>query len=144
MSLPNISWHIYEDSDYVQDPEYYLGSFNPESTITLDVQIWNNRYGQKTIQSLSDARLCIYFENIEDSSLLKYCSISINNDSPIIPEVELNKTSTSIGMLSGEPNNGVANDKNRVNYKNVKIEFKDFPHNLRSGIKNMFLDIEIN
>lgn len=144
MSLPNISWHIFEDNEYIQDTEFYLGSFNPESNIVLDVQVWNNRYGQNTVQSIDNARLCIYFENIEDSSLLNYCSISVNSDSPMIPVVELNQVNANLGILSGDPNNGVVNDKNRINYKNVRIEFKGFPSNLRSGLKNMFLDIEIN
>lgn len=144
MSLPIITWHILENTDYIQDSEYYLGSFNPESIINLNVQVWNNKYGQKTVDSLDNARLVIYFESIEDSALLKYCSISVNNDSPIEPTIELNKIIVEIGRLSGEPNNGVTNDKNRVNYKNIQIQFKGLPSNLRNGLKNMFLDIEIN
>lgn len=144
MSLPNITWHIKEDVDYVQEPEYYLGSFNSESTIELQIQVWNNKYGQKSIDSIENARLAIYFESIEDSILFNYCTVSVEEGSPIKPTIELNKVVVSIGELSGEPNNGIANDKNRINYKNVKISFKDFPKNLKNGIKNMFLDIEID
>lgn len=144
MNLPIISWHILEDTDYIQDTEYYLGSFNPQSIIKLNVQIWNNRYGQTEVMTLDNARLCIYFETMEDGALLNYCSIGVNNDSPITPTVELNRATLEIGRLSGESNNGISNDKNRTNYKNVSIEFKGLPSNLRNGLKNMFLDIEIN
>lgn len=144
MSLPNITWHISEDGDYIQDTEYYLGSFNSESTIQLNVQVWNNRYGQKSIDSIKDARLAIYFENAEDSILFNYCTISVEEGSAIKPEIELNKVVVNIGELSGEPNNGIANDKNRINYKNIRISFENFPRNLKNGIKNMFLDIEID
>lgn len=144
MSLPLITWYIHENTDYIQDNDYYLGSFNTEFTKPLDVQIWNNRYGQSSVESLENARLCIYFESIEDSVLLNYCTISINNNSPIKPIIELNKGIVEIGQLIGEPNNGVDNEKNRSNYKQVVLQFEGLPSNLRSGLKNMFLDIEIN
>lgn len=144
MSLPIITWHIKEDEDFVQDQEYYLGSFNSESKITLDVQIWNNRYGQKSVDSLKDARLALYFETVEDSVLFNYCTIIVEYGNPIKPEIELNKIVSNIGLLSGEPNNGLANDSNRSNYKNVSIVFENMPVNLRNGLKNMFLDIELN
>lgn len=144
MNLPNITWSILDGTEYVQDSEYYLGTFNSDSTICLNVQVWNNRYGQSNVKSLEDARLCIYFENIEDSVLLNYCKISINNEAVIEPIIELNKTVINIGKLYGNSNNGISNEINRTNYKNIEIEFKDFPFNLRNGLKNMFLDIEID
>ena len=30
------------------------------------------------------------------------------------------------------------------NFKNISISFKGFPSNLKNGIKNMYLDIEID
>lgn len=140
----NITWHIKENDGYVQDEEYYLGSFNSETSITLEVQVWNNRYGQKTIDSIDNARLAIYFENMEDSILFNYCSIEVEYGSPEKPTIELNKVAYPIGKLSGEMNNGISNDQNRHNYKNVIIRFEKFPKNLKDGLKNMFLDIELN
>lgn len=144
MSLPIITWHIREDEDFVQDQEYYLGSFNSESDIILDVQIWNNRYGQKSVDTIDDARLALYFDTVEDSVLFNYCTITVEHGTPTKPEIELNKVVTNIGKLSGEPNNGISNDSNRSNYKNVSIVFNKLPINLKNGLKNMFLDIELN
>ena len=35
-----ITWYILEDEEYIQDDEYYLGSFSPDSEIQLKVQVW--------------------------------------------------------------------------------------------------------
>ena len=70
MNTPIISWYIKENNDYIQDQEYYLGSYNPDSEISLQVQVWNNRYNQSEVSSINDARFVIYFENIEDMNEL--------------------------------------------------------------------------
>lgn len=144
MSLPKITWYIKENNSYVQDSDYYLGSFSPKSNISLDVQIWNNRYGQEAVDSLEDARLVMYFENIENSILLNYCDITIDNNYTVKPKIEIGKGLINIGKLTGKTNNGIANEENIDNFKNITITFKDLPDNLMNGLKNMFLDIEID
>jgi gamma-glutamyl phosphate reductase len=55
MINPNISWYIKEQEAYIQDEEYYLGSFTSNSEISLSVQVWNNRYGSSDIDSIDEA-----------------------------------------------------------------------------------------
>lgn len=144
MNKPIISWYIKEQDDYIQNFEYYLGCFSSDAEIVLDVQIWNNRYGSKDVESIDDARLAIYFDTVEDSSLLKYCSISIDSTNYIIPDIELDRAIVPIGILSGSFNDGLDESFNESNFKNVRIKFSNFPKKLKNGLKNMFLDIEFD
>ena len=143
MSLPKITWHILEEEDYVQENEYYLGSFNTNDTISFEVQVWNNRYGQNNVDSIDNATLALYFENIEDSVLLNYCKVSVDSSSFEPLDIEVERGTINIGKLYGGSNNGIANESTKYNYKNIKIEFKNLPYNLKNNLKNMFLDIEI-
>ena len=144
MNKPNISWYISEENDYIQDNEYYLGSFSQESEIKMNVQVWNNRYVKTHVDSIQNARLAIYFDSIEDNTLLQYCSVSVEDKHfPEIPVI-FNKGVIDIGLLSGDSNNGLDSVDNHYNFKNITIIFKNLPNNLKNGLKNMFLDIEIN
>lgn len=144
MSNPIISWYIKEQDSYIQDDEYYLGSYTSDSEINISVQVWNNRYGSKSVDNIDDARLAIYFDTIEDSSLLSYCTVSINDSYYAVPETELQRAVVSIGELSGEYNDGLEQSTNVAKYKNIKLKFSNFPGNLKNGLKNMFLDIEFD
>lgn len=139
-----ITWYILEDEEYIQDDEYYLGSFSPDSEIQLKVQVWNNRYGKNNVESIPNARLAIYFDSIEDSMLLEYCTVSINDNNFTKIPVMFGKGIIDIGLLSGNSNNGMDIIDNIYNFKNISISFKGFPTNLKNGIKNMFLDIELD
>lgn len=139
-----ISWYILEDDEFIQDDEYYLGSFSPGNEIKLKVQVWNNRYGKADVESITNARLAIYFDSIEDSLLLDYCTVSIDGNESIKVPVMFGKGVVDIGLLSGDSNNGMDTMDNVYNFKNIVVSFKEFPANLKNGIKNMFLDIELD
>ena len=144
MDNPIISWYIYDNDEYIQEEDYYLGSYNSNSQIQLNIQVWNNRYGSKEVETIKDTRFVVFFDNIEDAALLKYCSISIDNSSFIEPEIELDRAIFNIGELSGQINDGLETDNNKINYKNICLLFSDFDGILKNGLKNMYLDIEIN
>lgn len=144
MEQPIINWFIIEDDEQTQQEEYYLGSFNSNAEISLQLQIWNNRYGTKYAQSISNAKLVLFFETLEDSALLNYCTVNTEEGGDMKPNMELNKASIYIGELNGDPNNGVDSDKNKNHFKNVTITFKNFPSNLKEGLKNLFIDIQYN
>lgn len=144
MNQPTISWFIIEDDEQVQEEEYYLGSFNSNTNIELKLQIWNNRYGIEDVESIKNAKLILYFETIEDNTLLNFCTVENEFDGEVKPTIELNKASIYLGELNGEANNGIDNEKNTNHFKNVTIRFKDFPANLKEGLKNLFVDIQYN
>jgi hypothetical protein len=144
MANPIIGWYIKESDNYVQEDEYYLGSFTSDSEISINVQVWNNRYGSNSVDGISDARLAIYFDTVEDAALLNYCTVSVNDSYFTAPKIELQRGIVSIGELSGIYNDGLELSSNEVNYKNLSIKFSGFPCNLKNGLKNMFLDIEFD
>lgn len=144
MDKPLISWYIKEDEDYIQDNEYYLGSYSSEEDIIINVQVWNNRYGNSDVENIEEGRLAVYFDTIEDSSLLQYCSVSINNGEYITPTIDINRAIVTIGDLYGNYNNGLEDSSNENNFKNLKIKFSKLPTNLKNGLKNLFLDIEFD
>lgn len=144
MKTPIISWYIKDNDDYIQDDEFYYGSVNPGLGVSLTIQVWNNRYGQSEVQSISNARLAIYFENAEDSILLNYCTVRINEEIVSGIQKELNRLTVPLGTLSGEANSGLDNSNNKLNFKNVDIIFSDLPQNLKSGLKSMYLDIDVD
>jgi hypothetical protein len=144
MNQSSISWYIKEDEDYIQDNDYYLGSFSPSSDIVLNIQVWNNRYGNESVDNIENARLSIYFDTVEDSSLLQYCSISVNGEDFVEPTIYLNRGTVEIGNLYGTYNNGLEDIINADNYKDISIKFSNLPTNLKNGLKNLFLDIEFD
>ena len=76
--------------------------------------------------------------------LLEYCTVSINDNNFTKIPVMFGKGIIDIGLLSGNSNNGMDIIDNIYNFKNISISFKGFPTNLKNGIKNMFLDIELD
>lgn len=144
MNSPIITWYIYDNSHYIQEEDYYLGSFNSDSEITIVIQVWNNRYGAIDVENIENARFVFYFDSLEDSKLLEYCTVAVNNEETFItPEIELNRAIVNIGDLSGEKNDGLETVANQGNYKNVIIKF-NVNSKMRNGLKNLYLDIEID
>lgn len=139
-----ISWYVQEEEDYSQNNEHYLGSFSPQDEIILKLQVWNNRYGTTIVDTIVTSRLSVCFDNYEDGSILKYCTISINDSSFESLDIQGNKGVVNLGMLSGNYNNGLDTSDNAFNFKNIVVKFTDLPQNLKNGIKNMILDIELD
>lgn len=145
MNDPNITWNIYDvySENYIQENDYYLGSYTPKSIINIKLQVWNNKFGTEEVKSIDNANLIIYFENAEDNMLLNYCTVTVDNI-----EKELNLETTkgicSLGQLSGKVNNGLSDITNMDNYKEITITFSNLPDNLKNGLKNIFLDISIS
>lgn len=144
MLKPVITWHIIEEDETMQENEYYLGSYSPNEEIQLSFQVWNNRYGQIEAETIDNARLAIYFETFEDNAILNYCTVSVNEGEFSKPEIDVNKATLYIGELNGTINNGSATDKNRTHFKNVTLKFTNLPSNLKNGLKNLFIDIELD
>lgn len=144
MNNAKITWYIKENDEYIQDNDYYLGNYSPDSNLSFDVQVWNNRYGSSRVADISDARLSLYFDSMEDSVLLDYCYVSLNGGAEVKITPQFGKGIVELGTLSGASNNGLESLDNINNYKSISVLFKDFPMLLKNGIKNMYLDIELD
>ena len=137
-----ISWHVLDGNEFIQDEDFYLGSYNSSNEIKMSLQVWNNRYGQEETEGIENAKVAISFDSIEDSYLLKYCTVSVDKGIAFIPNIVLDRGVIEIGSLLGIPNDGRDNSKNATNFKQVDLIFKDMPRNLKHGLKNLYFDLE--
>lgn len=146
MNKPNITWLVLEE--YGEDESLYIPKkiheqedvISSGETLTLNIQVWNNKGGKETIDDIVNPKLIIYFDNYEDSIFLNLFKISINNKG--FEELQLLNGKGYIDMptLYGYANNG--SDINVDNYCNIQIELGPIPYNIKSDIKNFILDIE--
>jgi hypothetical protein len=142
---PQVEWFlIEEDNSIVPHQEYFAGSYRPSDTVELSLQVWNNRWGIASVDNVSEiSKIKIFFDHIEDSQLLNFCSIAINGGGYSPLTIEGNAGYVVLGsQLSGQPNDGSINSDG--NYKNVSLRFGPITNNMRNGLKNMFVDLELN
>jgi hypothetical protein len=141
MNSPQITWYIVEpDNSLVPYDDFYAGSYRPSETVELNLQVWNNRWGQENVQNAVSCRLAIYFDTIEDSALLNLCSVKINNGTTRQLTITAGKGVVDIGTLYGFSNNGTVNTKD--NFCSVVLAFGPLPQNMKDGLKNMFVDLQ--
>lgn len=141
---PIISWHVLENDVFNEKEEYYLGNFEPLETVSFNLQLWNNKYGNENVDDIDNAKLSIKFEKLDDFILLNYCTVYINGVKESIDKVLEDKALVNIGFLSGEKNNGLDEAFNEYNFKDIKLIFENIPTTIRQGLKNIFLDVEYN
>ena len=119
MITPKITWYVLEDIDglYEYSPKRthdLEGSYAPNDTIRVKIQIWNNRLGTEDVQDAKNAKLCLFFKNYEDNYMLKLCKIKFNNEEPQPLDIDMDRGLISLGSISGGANNG--SDLNTDNY----------------------------
>ena len=148
MKEPKITWYarLDKEEEYTQTDSIYAGSYTHDiDFLSVQMQIWNNRWGTKDVKALSNFNIYIYFENEEDYSLLQYCTVVLN-DSDIL---SINKTN-KIGVLTLPDNieiSGIANDgtedKNPNNFISLEFRFKT-PKEIKlkeNDLKSLYLEI---
>ena len=143
MSSPQIEWFIQQDGSLSPEEQYYTGSYRPGELLSTNICIWNNRWGQESVDNINSAKLAITFDTVEDSFLLGLCKIKINDQEqqPLI--IEGQKGYISLGNLSGFANNGSLSD-NPDNFCMINLTFGPVPSNLQNGLKNMLLNLEFD
>lgn len=145
MITPKITWYILEDIDglYEYSPKrtYDLeGSYAPNDTIKVKIQLWNNRLGTEDVQDATNAKLCVFFKNYEDNYLLKLCKVKFNNEEAKELTIDMDRGIISLGHLSGRANNG--SDLNTDNYVDFELIIGPLPSNLKNELKGLVLDVE--
>ena len=146
MSKAQISWYVkcLSDERYSVDDNFYAGKYTDEDPIVVDIQLWNNRWGTENVEDLTDYDICFFFDCVEDSVLLNYCTI-IYNDSNIVPfYVTGHKAVLSMDtkpVLSGLKNNGSSAD-NPNHFLQLRLIFQADNEKLKSNdIKSLYFEV---
>lgn len=130
------------DAQYVPYNEYYAGSFFPNDVLEMTIQVWNNKWGQEAVANVTNGNIAIFFDTEEDNSLLKYCSVKIDNRDFQPINIQSGNTRVELGRtLSGASNEGsLINSKE--NYATITLRFGPITEGIKNGLKNLYIDFE--
>ena len=122
MMAPKTTWYVLEDIDglfeYSPKRTHDMdGSYAPGDTLSVKIQLWNNRLGMEDVQDATNAKLVIFFKNYEDNYLLKLCKVKLNNEEAKPVTIDMDRGLFNLGTISGGANNG--SDLNTDNYVEV-------------------------
>ena len=145
MMTPKMTWYILEDIDglfqYSAKRTHDMeGSYAPGDTVSVKIQLWNNRRGAEDVANAENARLVIFFKNYEDNYLLKLCKVKINDEEAKPLEIDMDRGLIALGNISGSANNG--SELNIDNYVKFELIIGPLPTNLKSELKGIILDVE--
>lgn len=89
LNAPVISVYIKQkdETDYLENKEYYAGTFDRADEIQMDMLIWNNRYGKEDAPEFKNFNISMEFEDIEDTALFNYCKCIVNGASIVSPTI---------------------------------------------------------
>ena len=147
MQEPIITWYakLTEDSQFRQTDEIYAGTYTPNNSIQVNLQIWNNRWGTIDVADLTDFTIHMYFNDVEDTSLFNYCTIVLNKSDILNLTKADNRCILEFPneiTLSGKKNNGTSKE-NANNYLNLDIVFQA-PKDVKlkeKDLKSLFFEI---
>ena len=82
MKNPELTWYLVSaENSVIIEKEHYLGAYTPDATeMIINLQLWNNRYGQEIAKDIENSNLKITFSSIEDTKLLEYMQVKIDNN----------------------------------------------------------------
>ena len=145
MMAPKITWYVLEDIDGVYDyspkrTHDMEGSYAPGHTMSLKIQLWNNRLGSEDVLDAVNAKLVVFFKNYEDNYLLKLCKVKLNQQDAKSLVIDMDRGLVDLGYISGGANNG--SDLNTDNYVEFELQIGPIPSNVKSELKGLILDVE--
>ena len=147
MDKPILSWYVKDGDVYKPSTDFYAGSYIQTETLKIPVRVWNNRYGMTEVLPAAHLRVLVYFENLEDSVLLPYVSVTVAGDekgSSTITDNTATITFVRDVTLSGNANNGSENEF-RDNWVDLEIELtvSDSSPRLKAhDVKSLIIEIE--
>jgi len=145
MDKPRISWYSrIGDETYAAQPEFYAGTYTKEEKISVDIQIWNNRWGTEDVETLDNFSLNIYFDCLEDSALLQCCKVILGGMDELSLIISGQKATVSFPekvKLSGVKNDG-SSANSRENYIMITFEFSALEYRLKENdLKSLYFEI---
>lgn len=150
MDKPKISWYakLSNEEKFNGGNNLFVGSNAPGNDLEINVQLWNNRWGDTAVEDLKDFNVVMYFADYEDSSLLP--SLAAKQDGKKL-DVSVDMTFRRAMLmfptaptLSGAANNGSSIDDTCLNnFLAFTIIFKSAEgrHLKENDLKSLRLEI---
>ena len=142
MKNPELSWYLISAGDSVViEKEHYLGAYTPDTIeMITNLQLWNNRYGQEIAKDIENSNLKITFSSIEDTKLLEYMQVKIDNNPYEDLTVVNNEAIIPIQrIISGEIN--VGDNMCVNNYIDIYIK-TTLSQDMKNGLKNLLINLD--
>lgn len=149
MEAPKIEWYSKTGSDekFAQDNDIYAGTYTKGHPISVDMQLWNNRWGTEDVEALEDFYINMYFKDKEDASLFEYCTVVLNSGEILGMERTKDKMTLVFPKavtISGQKNDGTSKN-NPNNFISLQFIFKADDVELKEhDLKSLFLEIVKN
>lgn len=145
MDKPNITWYArIGDEAYAAHKEFYAGTHTKEEKISVDMQIWNNRWGTEDVEALSDFTLNMYFDSLEDSALLQCCKVIMGGSDELPLIISGQKATVSFPdevVISGLKNDGTSVNCKK-NFIVLTFEFSAPDYRLKENdLKSLYFEI---
>lgn len=142
MKNPELSWYLISAGDSVViEKEHYLGAYTPDTVeMITNLQLWNNRYGQEIAKDIENSNLKITFSSIEDTKLLEYMQVKIDNNPYEDLTIINNEAIIPIQrIISGEIN--VGDNMCVNNYIDIYIK-TTLSQDMKNGLKNLLINLD--
>ena len=142
MKNPELSWYLISAEDsIVIEKEHYLGAYTPDTIeMITNLQLWNNRYGQEIAKDIENSNLKITFSSIEDTKLLEYMQVKIDNNPYEDLTIVNNEAIIPIQrIISGEIN--VGDNMCVNNYIDIYIK-TTLSQDMKNGLKNLLINLD--
>ena len=142
MKNPELTWYLVSAEDSVIiEKEHYLGAYTPDTIeMIINLQLWNNRYGQETAKDIENSNLKITFSSIEDTKLLEYMQVKIDNNPYEDLTIINNEAIIPIQrIISGEIN--VGDNMCVNNYIDIYIK-TTLSQDMKNGLKNLLINLD--
>ena len=143
MDSAKIQWFVGAEGNFSVKSSHHAGTLTPNNSISIDLQIWNNRWGVADVENLINPVVTFYFDKLEDSAVLQYCQLILNNNENVSLTIAGNKAMAAIPCtLSGVANNGVAT-ASRANYLGLqfKIVLPSESRIKHNDLKNLYFSV---
>ena len=142
MKNPELSWYLISAEDsIIIEKEHYLGAYTPDTVeMITNLQLWNNRYGQEIAKDIENSNLKITFSSIEDTKLLEYMQVKIDNNPYEDLTIINNEAIIPIQrVISGEVN--VGDNMCVNNYIDIYIK-TTLSQDMKNGLKNLLINLD--
>lgn len=142
-----LSWYtkLENESNYAPTQEKFIGTYTALTPLKVNIQLWNNRYGEEDTDDLKNFSLRLGFRSFEDSALLDKAQLTLASGQILPGQITGDKKIFILPnnvTISGRKNSGEVNE-NEDNFISFVLEFKlDTKIQLKENdLKDMYLEV---